>query len=229
MTDPEQSCCQSSWILRRRLQQWTTPPHQFSISPVQSTTLSTPSPMSKTWHIWWPSNLSNLSKGQLAQGMFCTKLTKSFKEAQEKTGISIFALIPPIKGKGNKLEDSLLHNVELLLWETSNNFAKVDTKINVNTMMLMQTGLIICANIVLLCWAFTQVHSTLPTANDNHPTSFLFSAVIKLGDIITSRHLLDAILGNSKHTTLVLYTVLMCLNTIAACIGKEASNPDMLQ
>ncbi len=51
---------------------------------------------------------------------------------------------------------------------------------------------------------------------------------MKLGDSITSCPLQDAILGNSKQTTLVLHTVLTCLDTIAFYIGKEVSNPDML-
>ncbi len=47
----------------------------------------------------WPSNLSNLSKGHLAQRLFQTQLTRSFKDAKDRLGFSILPLIPPSKDK----------------------------------------------------------------------------------------------------------------------------------
>ncbi len=157
------------------------------------------------------------------------QLTKSFAEAKKRTGFSILSLIPPIKGHGNKLEDSSLRDAELILGEELETLRKVDTMININTTVLPQTGLFVCANIVLLHCTFAQVQSTSPADNHAHPTPFLFDAAMKRGDIITSQPLQDTISGHSKQTLLVLYTVLACLDTIATCIAKEASYPDILQ
>ncbi len=100
---------------------------------------------------------------------------------------------------------------------------------NINSTILPQTGLFVCVTIVLLCHTFMQVQSTLSTDDSDHPTPFLFSTTIKLGDIITSRLLQDAIFGNNEQKMFVLYMALECLDTIATCIGKEALNLDMLQ
>ncbi len=53
----------------------------------------------------WPNNLSNLTKGQLAQGLFRTQLTRSFEDAKDRSGFSVLTLIPPIKGRGDKTND----------------------------------------------------------------------------------------------------------------------------
>ncbi len=60
-----------------------------------------------------------------------------------------------------------------------------------------------------------------------NPFPLLHSSTV--GRIITSQSCQDAISGDSKQTILVLYAIVACLDTIAACIGKEASNPYMLQ
>ncbi len=36
-----------------------------------------------SWAVRWPSNLSNLSKGHLAQGLFQTQLARSFEDAKD--------------------------------------------------------------------------------------------------------------------------------------------------
>ncbi len=133
---------------------------------------------------------------------------------------------PVYQGKGQQTRQFLPTRCRTAPQGNGGQPQKVDTVININTTVLPQTGLFVCANIVLLCRAFAQVQSTSPTATDVHPTPFLFSAAIKLGNIITSQSLQDAIAGNSEQTSLVLYTVLECLDTITMCIRKEASNPD---
>ncbi len=91
------------------------------------------------------------------------------------------------------------------------------------------TNRTVCLCQHILCRTFAQVQSTLDVDTISHPTPFLFTTAMKLGDIITSQPLQVAIAGHSKQTLLVLYTVLACLEMIATCIGKEASNPDVLQ
>ncbi len=157
------------------------------------------------------------------------QLTKSFANAKERTRFSILSLIPPSNGQGDKPEDSSLLNAELLLGEALKNLTKVDTTININATMLPQMGLFVCTNTVLLCCTFAQVQSTLNDNNTSNPIPFLFNTAMKLGDIITSQPLQDAIAGQSEQTLLTLYTVLACLDTIATRNGKEASNPDMLR
>ncbi len=84
-----------------------------------------------------------------------------------------------------------------------------------------------CANVFLLCWVFAKVKRTSPTYGKNHPTPFLYHVAMTLGDTITSHLLQDAVSGNSKQVIIISYAVLACLNTVATCIGKEATNPDM--
>ncbi len=104
----------------------------------------------------------------------------------------------------------------------------MDTNININTMVLPNTGTIVCANVSLLCRAFAHDQSIDASAHDTHPTPFLYSAAVQLGRKIMSRLLQDAVNGNKEQTILLLYTTLSCLDTIAMNIGKEASNPDMI-
>ncbi len=180
-------------------------------------------------NVQWPSNLSTLSKGLLVQGLLQMQLTKSFTDTTEKTGLSILSLIPPIHRQGDTQGDSSLCNPEIFLGETLDNLTKVNISININTFVLLQIGLTVCANTFLLCCTFTQVQSTSEADQDSHPIPFLYTAAMKRENIITSQQLQDTIVGHSKQTLLVLYTVLACLDTIAACIGKEASNPDILR
>ncbi len=137
----------------------------------------------------WPrnlSNLSNLSKGQLAQDLFRTQLARSFEDTKDQFGFSILTLIPSTKGQGDKTDNLFLQEVELLLEETAKNSTKVDTTINVNTTVLPTTGTIVCANVSLLCRAFAHVQSTDASTHDSHPTPFLYSATIQLGTKRTS-------------------------------------------
>ncbi len=114
------------------------------------------------------------------------QLTKYFADAKERTGFSILSLIPPINRRGDTPEDSSLCNAELLFGEALENLTKVDTTININATLLLQTGLLVCTNTVLLCRTFAQVQSTSPADNSSHPTPFLCNAAMKLRDIITS-------------------------------------------
>lgn len=155
-------------------------------------------------------------------------LTRSFEEAKDRSGFSILALIPPIKGKDAKGDDAFLHDAELLLGETSENLTKVDTSININTTVLTGRGTIVCANVALLCHIFAQVQSITAATHDSHPTPFLYSAAIQLGTKITSKQIHNATYKNSKITILLSYSVLACLDTIIMHLGKEAHNPDMI-
>ncbi len=156
------------------------------------------------------------------------QLTKYFADAKERTGFSILSLIPPINRRGDTPEDSSLCNAELLFGEALENLTKVDTTININATLLLQTGLLVCTNTVLLCCTFAQVQCTLDVDTNSHPIPFFFTTAMKLRNSITSQLLQDAISGHSEQALFVSYTVLACLNTITTCIRKEASNPDML-
>ncbi len=104
----------------------------------------------------------------------------------------------------------------------------MDTNINVNTIVLPNTGTIICTNVSLLCRAFTNIQSIDSLAHDTHPTSFLYSTAVQLGSKITLWILLDALYGNTEQTILLLYTALLFLDIIVINIGKEACIPDMI-
>ncbi len=55
----------------------------------------------------------------------------------------------------------------------------------------------------------------------NHPTPFLFSAAVKLGDVITLRPLQDAISSNSKQTTLSCPGSLCVLTPLPPALGRR--------
>jgi hypothetical protein len=161
--------------------------------------------------------------------LFRTQHCKSFTDAKDKTGFSILSLIPPVGGKHTHQDDSAVRDAELLLGEASKNLSKVDTSINVNTTIIPSTGLHVCANIVLLCRVFAQVQSESATDDATHPTPFLFQAASELASHISTRELRETVAGNSEQAALVSYVTIACLDTIAACIGKEAMNLDMLR
>ncbi len=135
----------------------------------------------------------------------------------------------PHQRKGGQKQQPLPSRHRLLLGETSKNLTKVDTNINVNTTVLPHMGTIVCPNISLLCRVFSYAQSIDTSAHDTHPIPFLYSAAVQLGSKITSWLLQDAVYSDTEQTILLLYTALSCLDTIVTNIGKEASNPNMIQ
>ncbi len=162
-------------------------------------------------HAQCPSNLSMLSKWLCMQGIFQMRLLRHSWTPRKNW---VWHSIPYTSHEktGQQTEDSSLHNTELLLRDAWENLPKVDTTININTSVLPQTRLFVCSNMVLLCHTFVQVHSTSTVNNSIHHTPSLFTAAMKLGDIITLQSLQGATLGSSKQTILVLYmTLLLCV------------------
>ncbi len=101
--------------------------------------------------------------------MLQTQLTKSFADTKERTGFGILSLIPTINSHSDKTDDSSLCDAELLLGEEPKNLNKVNIMININTTVLPQMGLFICANTVLLCRTFAQVQCISPATDNSHP------------------------------------------------------------
>ncbi len=167
---------------------------------------------------------TRLAKGSLCRGCSGHSL-QSFTEAKERTWFSILSLIPSIKGRGNKLEDSSLQDVELLLGEALENLTKMDITIDINPTVLPQMGLFMCANMVLF-HTFAQVQSTSPEYNSFHPTPFLVNAAMSWGTSSPCCHSRTQLQDTASKPSL---TVLACLNSIVTCTGKEASNMDKLQ
>lgn len=175
-----------------------------------------------------PNNLSQLSKGLIAIGLFQTQHCKTFADAKDKSGFSILSLTPLIGGKGNTNDNHKTCKAEIILGEAAENLPKVDTTININTTILPSTGLAVCANMVLLCCIFTQVQSDSIMDDNSHPTPFVFKAASTLASHITHQQLGETVAGNSEQAILPSYMVIACLDTIASNIGKEAANLTMI-
>ncbi len=86
---------------------------------------------------------------------------------------SILSLIPPIHGRGDKPEDSSLCDAELLLGEALKKLTKVDTSININTTVLPQTGLFVCANTSSAAHSHKFTAPRMLTPSPTPPHSFL--------------------------------------------------------
>ncbi len=52
--------------------------------------------------VCWPSDISNLSKGHLAQVLFQTQLAQSFKDAKDRSGFRILTTHPTHQRKGGQ-------------------------------------------------------------------------------------------------------------------------------